>query len=579
MKLLEATRLSARGRDATGSQFRVSLLCGFTPLSVQTFVEAHLVEALPGRRIVVETGAYGDVLGSLVRAQAGESDATLCLIEWQDLDPRLSARSTAPHNLAILDEIVESASLRAGALQKALAGLRGRPLVVSLPTLELPPLFPSGTRLMSRWESGLELVRSTLANALTDENISVLNGSRLAQQSSPSERWSLRSELEFDFPFTLRHADILSRELVAALLLPTRRKGLVLDLDNTLWSGIIGDDGAQGVTWDLTSRSQHHAFFQRFANMLADSGVLLGVASKNDLALAEEGLGREDLLISRERIFPVQANWSAKSESISAIARIWNVGEDSLVFVDDSELEREEVERKHPGVKVLAFPVGDANLLPALMNALRDLLGTVTINAEDRIRIASIRNSASLVAQVDSSGELPDEVLSGLQARFKIIERSPDQAERALQLINKTNQFNINGRRWDPTEFRVALASGHRVISVEYEDRYGRLGEISSLLISEDDGVLRIHAWVLSCRAFARRIEHVTLRQILTQFGCREVQIAVANTGRNLPAFRMLKQLLESDESVPEVGWAAISTAGLLQRLPTAHGDMVSTFR
>ena len=580
MKLSEASELSARARGVDGPVYRTLLATGFTPLSLQTFVEARLGLALPERQVRVTLGHYGDLLGTIKRG-AGTTNAILVCIEWADLDPRLSVRSTARHLLATLDEIVLEARARATALTDAIAGITGSTVVVSAPTLALPPIFPSTVRTVSRWEAQLLVIRAAMEERLAEHGVHVLSETLLAQDSPKHERWSMRSELEFDYPYNTRHADALANELVTVLLPPARRKGLILDLDNTVWSGIVGDDGVQNVSWDLSSRSQHHAFFQRFVNVLAESGILVGIASKNSPDVAAQALAREDLLVEARHLFPVVANWGAKSESVAAIAKVWNVAPDSLVFVDDSALEREEVDRAGLGIATVAFPAGDVSAIPALLQLLRNHFGTTAINDDDKLRVATIRSTAALAEQVEKSGTLSDDVIAGLSGRLSLAEKTLANCERALQLINKTNQFNINGRRWDAAELAEYVGKGGRIIAVDYEDRYGKLGEISALLVREHGAVLHVDAWVLSCRAFARRIEHGTMQLLLAHFTPRELSIDVVTTGRNAPSLQTLRELAGDMWTAPELGAQAtvcVTAAEVLGRLPATLAKTTATF-
>ena len=132
-------------------------------------------------------------------------------------------------------------------------------------------------------------------------------------------------------------------------------KGLITDLDETLWSGIVGEVGVAGVCWSLTDHAQIHGLYQQVLRHLSEMGVLLGIVSKNELAVVEEALRREDLLIPARSWFPVIAGWGPKSDSIGAILRTWNVGAESVVFVDDSAMELEEVRTAFPAMTCLPF--------------------------------------------------------------------------------------------------------------------------------------------------------------------------------------------------------------------------------
>jgi HAD superfamily phosphatase (TIGR01681 family) len=141
---------------------------------------------------------------------------------------------------------------------------------------------------------------------------------------------------------------------------PTPKKGLITDLDHTLWRGILGEVGIEGISWDMDHRSQIHAFYQRMLGALAAEGVLLGVASKNERSLVESVFGRKDFALSPTVFSPLDVCWGPKSEAVARILKTWNVGPDSVVFVDDSTLELAEVRALHPEVERIQFPTKDS---------------------------------------------------------------------------------------------------------------------------------------------------------------------------------------------------------------------------
>ena len=208
----------------------------------------------------------------------------------------------------------------------------------------------------------------------------------------------MKADLTTGFPYRLEHAAKLAALLAALLTNPTPKKGLITDLDDTLWRGILGELGPQGVTWDLASHTQIHGIYQQMLATLAASGVLVGVASKNDPRLVEEALSRPDLHVPRQRLFPVEAHWQPKSESVSRILRTWNIGPEAVVFVDDSPMELAEVANAYHEVECLAFTPKDPDSAFRLCERLRDIFGEGSLSEEDRIRAESIRSSAALRA-------------------------------------------------------------------------------------------------------------------------------------------------------------------------------------
>src|SRR5262249_15594987 len=225
------------------------------------------------------------------------------------------------------------------------------PVAVSLPTLPLPPVFPTLGNELNRiqaelWQMLFGFAASTPAAMLHPEG-------------QGQGRHDLRAELMNGFPYSFAAADAMASRLVALVLPCDPKKGLITDLDETLWSGVLGDDGPEGISWDLDHKTQFHALYQQLLKMLAEAGVLIGVASKNDPDLVSRALVRSDLAISPKHMFPVEANWRPKAESIERILQSWNVGADSLVFVDDNRLELEQVRAAFPGIECVEFRMND----------------------------------------------------------------------------------------------------------------------------------------------------------------------------------------------------------------------------
>ena len=154
---------------------------------------------------------------------------------------------------------------------------------------------------------------------------------------------------------------------------PLPKKGLITDLDETLWAGVLGDDGPEGISWDLDRKTQFHALYQQVLNTLGSSGVLIGVASKNDEALVRKALERPDLVVNPQHLFPIEAHWRPKVEGTDwRTLDAWNIAADSVVFIDDNPLELEQVKAEFPQMECLAFRMDDPHssiFATALANA------------------------------------------------------------------------------------------------------------------------------------------------------------------------------------------------------------------
>jgi FkbH-like protein len=327
----------------------------------------------------------------------------------------------------------------------------------------------------------------------------------------------LRSDIRSGFPYSVSHASMLAHACVEVLLLAPARKGLITDLDDTLWRGLVGEIGPEAVSWDLDSGSHTHALYQQLIAGLSLRGVLVAIASKNDPQVVQKTLGRADLLIPTESIYPVAVSWGPKSLAVDQILRAWNIAASDVVFVDDSPMELAEVAALHPDIATVLFPATEPNAVAATLRQLASLFWRDHVNAEDRVRLSSLRSAAEVEETRRKTQDEPS-FLRDLAGRITIRAGRSWQEQRALELVNKTNQFNLNGRRLDEAQWRqLCTRPGAIAWVVSYEDRFGPLGVISVLAGFRAERTLTIDCWVMSCRAFSRAIEHHILRNLCEQ--------------------------------------------------------------
>lgn len=303
-------------------------------------------------------------------------------------------------------------------------------------------------------------------------------------------------------------------------------KCIVVDLDNTLWGGVVGDDGLAGI------RIRHgdapgEAFqaFQRHLRRLRERGVLLAVCSKNELATAQKPF-REltDMVLSLDDFVTFKANWEPKPNNIEAIARELNLGLDALAFVDDNPVERDLVRRALPAVRVVDLPDD-----PAAYAAALDATGwfaITTLSNEDAARTDQYRANA-IRMELATTIEDYDAYLVSLDQRAQIREFSPDQIDRVVQLINKTNQFNLLTRRVSRSDVeQMAGQPTMLTATVRLVDRFGDNGIIAIWYGSVLEDRLRIDQWLMSCRVFNRGVEQLLMNHVVAlagQAGVREI--------------------------------------------------------
>jgi FkbH-like protein len=318
------------------------------------------------------------------------------------------------------------------------------------------------------------------------------------------------------------YGDLVARLLAA--LQGRSSKCLVLDLDNTLWGGVIGDDGLEGIAVGQGS-ALGEAFLavQHYAKSLAQRGVILAVCSKNDEANALSAFEKHpEMLLRRGDLSCFVANWDDKATNLRRIARELNIGIDSLVFLDDNPFERNLVRAELPEVAVPEVPDDDPALMPGVLAA-AGYFEAISITDEDRARTAQYAANRDRATLEATATDLPAYLRS---LEMKLVWRRFDRIGlgRVVQLINKTNQFNLTTRR--KTEEQVlAIMADPRSFGLQFRllDRFGDNGIIAVVIgrVGEDGGegdrACHLDTWLMSCRVLGRGVEEATLALVAEQ--------------------------------------------------------------
>jgi FkbH-like protein len=536
VKLSEALSVLQRA-PADAQSFPVLLACGFTPLHLENYLAAHLQVALPDRKVRISTGLYDDLAGTLEQFEPAGAQAAAIVVEWSDLDPRLGYRKLGGWGQRVAANILETVEATLGRLEVAISKMPASVKVaLTLPSLPLTPAFHTSGWQASGAEIALrELVAGFARRLVSHPSVLLLNEERLNERSRPDERYDLRADLHSGFPYTLKHADALGEAMAALIVSPQPKKGLITDLDDTLWLGVVGEEGHDGVAWDLASHAQLHGLYQQMLDALADQGVLIAIASKNAPEVVERALARADLVLTRGKIYPAEVHWDAKSGSVERILKTWNVGADSVVFVDDNRMELEEVRAVFPDMECILFPKSDYAAGLTMLRRLRDLFGKPVLAEEDAYRLESIKRNR-LVADSARNGDLAEHFLATAEASITLEFNPPATDRRVVELVNKTNQFNLNGIRYTEAEWRQSLQNpGSFVAVVSYRDKFGPLGKIAVLRGERAADRVRLDTWVMSCRAFSRRIEYQCLSKLYQQFNAQEIIFDFISTPKNAP--------------------------------------------
>jgi len=480
-----------------------------------------------GRLAVPRVLPFNTLAQSLRREPERGVVEVFLLLPW-DFAPEADWRSAA---LERADE--QAFRERAMEIEQLLSRRGARLLYVPAP---LPPLFANHHR-----NAAFELALESLAVGL---------GARVLSR----ETFSLPGYFLSGCPVSGSSIGSVAEAVVdlAREALPQPKKVLVTDLDNVLWSGGIGEDGLQGIAFEQQGRGYPHFIYQGLLRRLRSEGALLAAVSRNDAEIAMLPFRTGRMPLREEDFVAIVASYHAKSAQISELASRLNLGLDAFVFVDDNPVELTEVSQALPTVRCVAFP-HQADALAGFLSELSRLFGRHEITAEDRDRTDLYRRRLEGLTPSTTSGADISRFLRDLEMTLTLHDRSHDDRTRAVQLINKTNQFNLNGRRVTEPEIAEVVNAGGRLYSASLSDRSGSHGEILSCLVNVD-GV--ISAFAMSCRVFQRRVEHAFLAWLASQ-AHPLAAMDWASTPRNEPFAQFLRELTGAE--APAAGTVIIS--------------------
>ncbi|HEY1952398.1 MAG TPA: HAD-IIIC family phosphatase [Gemmatimonadaceae bacterium] len=334
------------------------------------------------------------------------------------------------------------------------------------------------------------------------------------------------------------------------------RKCIVLDCDNTLWGGIIGEDGMAGIQLGETPAGSSYAAFQQELLGLYDRGILLALCSKNNEADVLEVFAKHPGMVLRdEHVVARRVNWEDKATNLEAIATELNIGLDSLVFVDDSPFECNLVRERLPQVEVIQL-IGDPATYATQIEA-RGLFDSLVASREDKVRTALYKADAQRRELQSGSGSLED-YLKGLHMVAEVGRPNEATIQRVAQLTQKTNQFNLTTRRYTEDDIRRLEESGSaEVLYLRLRDKVADLGIIGVAITRYEGTVAEIDTLLLSCRALGRGAEQALVGEILRDArsrGATEIRASYIPTAKNAQVREFYDQLgfslVESSDGV-----------------------------
>ena len=406
-----------------------------------------------------------------------------------------------------------------------------------------------------RLANAIETFNNTAWNLAEErKNIKVVDFGKFLQQY-PSNEW-------IDWKFYFISQMIINPRLKGAFstwfaeqqraLTLQRKKCLVLDLDNTLWGGVLGEDGIEGIQVDGDYPGKAFHLWNEGLKELMNDGVILAICSKNNEADVEALFAAREMPLSLNDFACKRINWNDKATNIREIAHELNIGLDSMVFVDDNPTERELIRQQLPMVSVPEWPAQPYELPTFYAQLVKEYFSVYTLTEEDRKKTEQYRQNANR-AQLQAQFTDMTDFLRSLDIQLTIAPATEITIPRIAQMTQKTNQFNLTTKRYTESDIRTLLANGAQIWTLAVSDRFGDNG-ITGLIIMTADG--EIDTLLMSCRVLGKGIEEAFFKSVISRYkGALKAQyIPTAKNGQVADFYDRMGLKLErtNDEGVKE---------------------------
>jgi FkbH-like protein len=420
---------------------------------------------------------------------------------------------------AMIENCGEAAS-RAAALDNELQKLRrvlsDHPSAfVLLPTIDLrrreirPLSSPIEERELEwRWYEGLRAIMADRSNA------AMLDVKGIVEEMGQTAFYDLKMWYTGGIPFSLRASRRIAEEVKLLLRAYSgkRKKCLALDLDNTIWGGVVGEDGAENIILDESKEGAIFRNIQKRIRELKDTGVVLVVLTKNNREDALAPFRENPYMILHEKDFVgIIADWNRKSDNLRSLAATLNIGTDSFVFLDDNPAEQEEMKTLAPGVEVVPLDPKAFYDESVITKLYRDYFAILRLTDEDKQKTESYASNTKRIELKGESASLEDYLLK-LEIELRFRRSREADAERVAQLTQKTNQFNLTTKRRTVEEIRALMADeNYRIYVARTKDKFGDNGLVWLAIIKIEGERAFLDTVLMSCRVMGRMVERAAM--------------------------------------------------------------------
>lgn len=324
-----------------------------------------------------------------------------------------------------------------------------------------------------------------------------------------------------NMPYSRDGLNTVTAEITSIIdsIFNARKKMIVLDLDNTLWGGVIGEDGIEGIELSDHKEGQRYYDFQRQLLEMKNRGIVLALNSKNNQEEAEKAIQEHPAMLLRDNDFVCRKiNWENKATNLKAMEAELNLTEGGIIFIDDNPIERETVKGECPEAYVPEFPSDTTELIGFAENIWFDYCRPLRVLGEDLRKTEMYQSEQRRKQEMGNSLNL-DEYITKLEIIVDIHRMTPGELDRVSQLISKTNQFNLTTKRYSKSEIeKIAGNPDNAVYVVCSSDKYGDNGLISVIILIGKEKDILIDTFLMSCRVMGRKLEEVIINELASKY-------------------------------------------------------------
>jgi FkbH-like protein len=495
----------------------------------------------------LQVGGYGSYVDEMLNPQSAlakfKPDIVFVLLDLEDIAGRLPNLCADGVGEGVEAEIEESLSRVAQLLRSFRSGSSARILFQGCVVPDLTSLGDVGdANLPHSLTNAVQKLNQRLAALCgTISDCVFFDVDHLAARHGRANWRDARMFLASRLPVSAASFSTYSHGLIRSLstLFRAPRKVLCTDLDNTLWGGVLGEEGPEGIATGSAFPGNCYLEYQKYLKQLASRGILLAIVSKNNDADVREAfqIRSADLGLSLDNFVATKISWNEKSDALRDLAKELSLGLDSFVFVDDNPVECEAIRQQLPEVAVVEAPADEPWKLVELLSA-QPFFDAATVTDDDVNRLKEYKAQAQR-AELASSAGSRDEFLASLGIVCTFLSALDAPLARSVQLLAKTNQFNLTTRRHSAAEVeKFASDPGGQAVVVRVRDRFGDAGVVGLALARNEGDFCFIDSLLLSCRVIGRGIETALLAHLADnaiKTGARQLIGEFIATKKNAP--------------------------------------------